>query len=265
MRENFITVANYVTKSNLPGVDFVINPYVGCPHDCKYCYACFMKKFTAHDEPWGQFIDIKICEKPINLKKLEGKSIFLSSVTDCYNPYEVKYEITKGILEQLQNLNADITITTKSNLILRDLELLKKFPNLTVASSINTLDERFRSDMDKAPGIKERLDMLKTMHKNGISTVLFMSPIFPFITDFKEIIEKSKDFVGEYWFENLKLRPPYKNPLLAYIMKNYPEYYKDYIEIYVRGNNSYWQGLSQEIKEFCRANNLPCSIFFDWK
>ena len=57
---------------------------------CKYCYARFMKRFTGHKEEWGKFIDIKQCEKPINLKRLKGKSVFMSSVTDCYNSYDFR-------------------------------------------------------------------------------------------------------------------------------------------------------------------------------
>ena len=90
-----IEVKDYVTKSNLPSSDFVINPYIGCPHGCKYCYARFMKRFTGHQEEWGSFLDIKRCSKKININKIKEKSIFLSSVTDCYNPYEEKYELTR--------------------------------------------------------------------------------------------------------------------------------------------------------------------------
>lgn len=74
--EKIIETKDLVTKSNLPASDYVINPYVGCPHACKYCYACFMKRFTKHDEKWGTFIDIKECKKPISKRKLEGKRIF---------------------------------------------------------------------------------------------------------------------------------------------------------------------------------------------
>lgn len=128
--EKKITVKDYLTKSNLPASDYVINPYVGCPHACKYCYASFMKRFTGHDEKRGTFIDIKECDKPINLKRLQGKSVFISSVTDCYNPFEEKYGITRKILEQLVNTDCEVTISTKSNLIVRDLELLKNFSRL---------------------------------------------------------------------------------------------------------------------------------------
>ena len=57
--ERTVQVKDLLTKSNLPASDYVINPYVGCPHGCKYCYACFMKRFTNHSEEWGQSIDIK--------------------------------------------------------------------------------------------------------------------------------------------------------------------------------------------------------------
>ena len=195
-----IEVNDYLTKSNLPASDYVINPYVGCTHGCKYCYASFMKRFTGHNEEWGEFIDIKHCDKKINLKKISKKNVFLSSVTDCYNELEEKNLITRNILEQLVNSDCYLSISTKSKLILRDIDILKKIKNLTVSMSINTLDEKFRNDMDNASSIKDRLETLKKLHENGIYTVLIMSPIFPYITEWKEIIELSKEFIDEYWF-----------------------------------------------------------------
>lgn len=74
----------------------------------------FMKRFTNHSEAWGSFIDIKWCDKPISKKKLQGKSVFLSSVTDCYNPFEEKYENTRKVLEQLISIDCELNISTKS-------------------------------------------------------------------------------------------------------------------------------------------------------
>lgn len=251
VREKVIEVNDYLTKSNLPACDFVINPYVGCPNACKYCYACFMKRFTGHNEPWGTFIDVKTCSKKISTKRLRGKSVFLSSVTDCYNKFEEKYKITQDLLRQLLLIDCDVTISTKSKLILRDLDLLKQFKSLKVAMSINTLDENFKDDMDNASSISDRFYTLKTLHNEGIYTVLFMSPIFPYITDFKAIIEKSKDFIDEYWFENLNLRGNYKKTILDYISNKYPQYINEYNEIYRNKNMNYWQVLSNEIDKYC--------------
>lgn len=262
IKENIKEVKDYLTKSNLPASDYVINPYIGCPHGCKYCYASFMKRFTGHKEEWGTFIDIKVCDKKINLKKIENKKVFLSSVTDCYNEFEEKYKITRNILEQLKDANCDLSISTKSNLILRDIDLLKQFKKLTISMSINTLDEKLKNDMDNASSIEDRLKTLKELHDNGIYTVLFMSPIFPYITDFKKIIEKSHDFIDEYWFENLNLRADYKEKILNYISEKYPELSEKYDDIYIKNNKQYWKDLSIEIEKYCKKNNIKYTNYF---
>lgn len=257
-----VITKDYVTKSNLPTSDYVINPYTGCTHGCKYCYASFMKRFTNHAEEWGTFIDIKRCKKPISKKKLENKTVVMSSVTDCYNSFEEKYKITRNILEQLINIDCKLNIITKSSLILRDLDILKKFKNLVVSISINTIDENFRKDMDNASSIQERLRALKELHSNSIYTVLFMSPIFPEITDFKTIIEISHNFVDEYWFENLNLRGAYKKVILDYVHNNYPQYDFIYESIYKKGLNKYWQNLALEIDKYCNEHSIKYTNYF---
>ena len=71
-----IEVKSVMTKSNLPVADFSVNPYVGCTHGCKYCYASFMKRFTNHPEPWGEFIDVKYWPEIKNPEKYAGKEAF---------------------------------------------------------------------------------------------------------------------------------------------------------------------------------------------
>lgn len=260
-----IKVKNYLTKSNLPGIDFTINPYIGCSHKCRYCYASFMKKITNHSENWGNFIDIKLTEEEVDLKKIQNKTIFLSSVTDPYLSFEKEYLITRSILEEIKNSNCKLIITTKSSLILRDLDILKQIKNLTVCISINTIDERFKNDMDKASSIKERIKTLKILHENNISTVAFISPIFPYITDIKDIIESVKDYVDFCWFENLKLRANYKKDILNYIKNNYKKLYPKYLDIYFNENMSYFKNLSLVIKDICSKYNIKYEIFWDKK
>lgn len=262
MKIKEIEVKDYLTKSNLPASDYVINPYIGCPHGCKYCYASFMKRFTGHKEEWGTFIDIKKCNKKIDIEKIEGKTVFLSSVTDCYNKFEEKYELTRAILKQIEDSKSNINISTKSKLILRDIDILKKMKNVTVSISINTLDENFKNDMDRASSIQDRLETLKELHRNKIYTVLFMSPIFPFITDFKSIIETSKEYVDEYWFENLNLRGDYKTKILYYIQEKYPKLIDKYTDIYIKGNKEYWKKLSEEITQYCDKYNIEYKNYF---
>ena len=122
-----------MTKSNLPVADFSVNPYVGCAHACQYCYASFMKRFANHPEPWGDFVDVKVWPDIKNPGKYAGKEAFLGSVTDCYQPCEAKYKRTRALLEQLQGSGISISIATKSDLVLRDLDLIKTFPNARVS------------------------------------------------------------------------------------------------------------------------------------
>ena len=264
IKERVIEVKNYLVKSNLKTVDYTINPYVGCPHACKYCYASYMKRFTGHDtEQWGSFIDIKHCTEPISNKKLQGKTIFISSVTDCYNPVEVRYCITQSILKQLMDIDCNIIIVTKSSLILRDIKILKHMKSLKVALSINTLDEHFKNDMDNASSIKDRLNTLKVLNDNNIYTFLFMSPIFPGITNFEEIVNISKEYINEYWFENLNLRGEYKDRILKYINIKYPQLSDLYKEIYIKDNSAYWNVLEKEIRKYCINHSIKYSISFN--
>ncbi|MCM1168470.1 MAG: radical SAM protein [Bacteroides sp.] len=253
-------VNDYLTASKIGR--FAINPYVGCPHACKYCYASFMKRFTNHPEPWGEFIDIKMCEKPINLKKISGKNVFISTATDPYNPYEAKYGITRKMLEQLVHSDCHLQIATKNKLILRDLDLLRQMKHLSVAMSVNTLDEKFRSDMDCASSVQERLDTLRAIHDSGIYTILFMSPIFVGITDWKGIIEKSRNFIDEYWFEDLNLRGSYKPVIMLYVAEHYPQYFPMYRRIYDMGDQSELIANDRAICEWCDANGVNYSAYF---
>lgn len=257
-----VTTRDYFTKSNLPASDYVINPYVGCPHACKYCYASFMKRFTGHTGEWGSFVDIKECEKGISISKIKGKSVFLSSVTDCYNPFEEQYGVTRKILEQLVNAECELTISTKSKLVVRDIDLLKKFSNLKVAVSMNTLDEAFRADMDCASSIRDRLEALQELHQAGIYTVLFMSPIFPYISDWKGIMDATKESVCEYWFENLNLRGTYKQTILNYMNSHYPMWSDEYRKIYIQKDHTYWKELEQRMVEYCEAWNIKYKNYF---
>jgi len=221
-----------------------------------------MKRFTGHTEPWGEFIDIKICDRPLDTKKLSGKSVFLASVTDVYNDFEKEYKLTRKILEQLVGLDIKLSISTKNDLILRDIDLLRQMKDLAVSFSINTTDENFKNDMDKASGIARRMNAMKILYENGIKTVCFISPIFPVITDWKEIIARTKDFCGEYWFENLNLRGSYKKTILEYVNRKYPNLSPLYNEIYNKRKKDYWRNLALEINDYCRVHAIKFKNYF---
>lgn len=256
MKIRKIKVKNIITKSNLPVCDYSVNPYTGCQHACKYCYASFMKRFTGHSEQWGTFVDIKEWESIKNNEKFKDKELFIGSVTDPYQPCEELYKRTRALLDELKGSGAILSIATKSDLILRDLDLIKSFPNARVSWSINTLDEDFRKDMDNSVSIERKFQAMKKFHDAGIRTTCFISPIFPGITDIKAIIKKAKDKCNLIWLENLNLRGEYKPVILKYISEKYPNLLPIYEEIYHKGNRQYWYKLDKEIRQFCKEENL---------
>jgi len=221
-----------------------------------------MKRFSGHDEPWGEFIDIKEFPPIKNPQQYAGKSIFLGSVTDGYNPFEFDYRKTRQILEQFVGVDAEVTISTKSDLVVRDIELLQQLSNVTVAFSINTMDEEFRKDMDSAATINERLNAMETLHQSGIHTATFISPIFPKVTSVEAIVEATNQYCDVYWLENLNLMGSYKTDILDYISEKYPEHMKTYRDIYLQDDKAYWIELSEHLETYARDNNINMVNYF---
>ena len=256
MKIQEIDVKTIMTKTNLPLSDFAVNPYVGCTHACKYCYASFMKRFTNHAEPWGEFIDVKNWPAIKDRGQFRGKEAFFSSVTDPYQPQEAKYKRTRMILEQLQGTGIQMSISTKSDLVLRDLDLIKTFPKARVSWSINTLDDDFRREMDRGVSIERRLEAMRQFYEAGIETTCFISPIFPGITDVPAIIDRVKGQCNLVWLENLNLRGDYKGRILQWIHEHHPELDDLYRQIYTKGERSYWGQLDAALSEYTTANGF---------
>jgi len=135
---NLIKAKSILIKSGLPGSDWVINPYNGCLFGCMYCYAAQIARWKHPDEEWGTYLDVKINAPELLKKQLEKLKkkfskkdfgfIFLSSVTDPYVGMEAKYKITRKCLQVLADFDyqGGIGIQTKSPLVTRDVDLLKK-------------------------------------------------------------------------------------------------------------------------------------------
>ena len=177
-------------------------------------------------------------------------------MTDCYQPHEAKYKRTRALLEQLQGSGISVSIATKSDLVLRDLDLIKTFPHARVSWSINTLDEDFRREMDKGVSIERRLEAMRQFYEAGVQTTCFISPIFPGITDVEAIIERAKGQCNLVWLENLNLRGDYRPVILDWIHAHHPELDSLYHEIYSKHDRSYWVALDQQLREYTSPQGM---------
>ncbi len=264
MKIQLVPTKNLLSKSKIPGVDFVINPYVGCPHNCIYCYADYMRKFTGHTEPWGSFVDIKQPLTPLKPALLFHTHVMLCSTTDPYNPLEEQYQLTRRILEQLVQAQAYVSILTKSDLVVRDIDLLKQLERCEVGFSFSSVDKSVCQQLEPgAASPDKRLAALKTVSQAGLFTVVMAAPLIPGISDWKSIITATQEYTNEYRFDKLNLKPGFQKKVISFIAANYPHLVPLYSDIYLKGNLRYWQELAQQINPFCQQQKISSTIFFD--
>ena len=163
--------------------DYTINPYIGCEHSCTYCYARFMKRFTDHKEEWGTFVDVKVNAASLlqrEIKKKRPGIVWISGVCDPYQPLEKDYELTKRCLEILLEHGWPVTVQTKSPLVLRDVESLRKFDEVEVGLTITTADENIRKIFEpNSPPVEQRIETLEKLHSAGVKTFAMIAPLLP--------------------------------------------------------------------------------------
>jgi len=179
--------------------DYVINPYIGCQHGCAYCYARFMKRFTRHKEPWGQFVDVKINAPDLlqdEIHKMPLGRVWVSGVCDPYQPLERTYELTRKCLEILVQYGWPITVQTKSPLVLRDVDLFKRSDKIEVGLSVTTANDAMRQLFEPcAPPIEERIKALDELHLAGIRTYAMIAPMLPGAEELAVGLSRKVDYV----------------------------------------------------------------------
>jgi len=188
-----IKCKNALVRSRIYGVDYALNPYTGCQHGCVYCYAEFMKKYTNHNEEWGKFVDVKINianRLREQIKKAKPGMVMLGTVTDAYQPLEERFCLTRRCLEILADFDFPIFIQTKSDLILRDIDVFKKIKDKEVGFTITCHDPEVEKMFEPgASNLGKRFEALKKLKDNNISTFVFFGPILPFFSDHEDSLK----------------------------------------------------------------------------
>jgi DNA repair photolyase len=173
-----------LSRSKLPGLDYALNPYVGCAHDCIYCYAPFLLNKTR--ESWRTPVGARTNLPRLldsELRKATG-TIGVGTVTDPYQPAEAVLELTRRCLDIAQRRGARISIHTKSDLVLRDIDMLKLLPKPEVGITLTTIDETLARTFEPfAPAPSARLKAMRSLVDAGIETYVLIGPIIPTVTD----------------------------------------------------------------------------------
>jgi len=187
------TILNKVESPDVP-FPWSMNPYQGCEHGCVYCYARNTHTY------WGYSAGIdfekkilvkrnapELFEAKLKSKKWKASPIMLSGNTDCYQPLEKEYQLTRKILEIAWRYRHPISIITKNSLILRDLDILEKMAEhnlIQVAITVTTLDEDIRRKLEPRTATgQKRIDVIRKLSETGIPVNVMMGPIIPSLTD----------------------------------------------------------------------------------
>jgi DNA repair photolyase len=261
MRIKEITSKTALSPSKLPGLDYALNPYFGCSHQCSYCYVPTVLRIPRHT--WGETIFIKRNLPLVLTKELPMKKpgiIGISTVTDPYQPIENKYNVTRYCLHQLLKYDFPIQIQTKSDLVLKDITLLNKFSNVEIMISIGTSNDIHRSILEpNASPINKRIYVLEELRNyQHIKTSVFLGPLYPNLEweQLKSLldilIEKN---VSKIMIDNIHLKPGLKAYLLP-IIKQHPSLYTGFSE-HVFTSSNWYQNMEQQIKEYIDKKSSP--------
>jgi DNA repair photolyase len=249
-----IKTKNIFTKTKLPGCDFVINQYVGCGHGCLYCYANAICKWLFRMKKqkigrWGKWVVAKINAPELAKgKKIKG-SVWMSSLSDPYQPIERKLKLTRKILENMDK-NTELAVQTKSDLILRDINLFKKFKKIEIGLTINGFEGKIKKLFEPNSSThKERLKTLKILKENGLKTYAFISPIIPYLVNVKKCIKETKKFADYYWFEILNLKASGKE-FQGILKREFPRNYRIMID-----KERFWRFV-KSLKEIIKKENI---------
>ena len=255
------------------GVDYNMNLYRGCSHGCIYCDSrsnCY--HIDNFDVPKGKENALLILEKELSKKKDNGV-IGIGAMSDTYNPNEKQYEQTRGALKLISKYNFGVSIDTKSDLILRDLDLLKEINsknNVIIKFTITTPNDELSKIIEPNVCVSsKRFEAIKKLSNNGIFTGIMMNPVLPFITDSEEDIKKlvkmaydsGAKFIHTYMGMTLRenQRDYYYDKLDKYfngLKEKYIKYYKDRYECVVPNYKSLYKTFTNECDKYGILYNM---------
>jgi DNA repair photolyase len=277
------TILNEVKAPSMP-FEKSINPYRGCQHGCSFCYARSTHSFLGMEEgdSFQKHILLKAnaaeaLEEQILKAKRAGKRgkplgrIAIGTATDPYQPIEGKMQLTRKCLEIAAKYQLSISITTRSPLILRDIDLLKEIPITSINISINTLDQKVWKSMEPAtPFPMKRLETVQKLREAGIPAGIFMAPILPYLTDQPEtlydLIEQASLHKAEFVmssFLRLSTREV-KVWFFQNLQHHYPELVKSYSRLYEQSahpSSGYREPIRKMIDSFLERYELSGNRF----
>jgi DNA repair photolyase len=286
-RYDTLTAKQALNRVKLPRMpfDWSLNPYRGCAHGCSFCYARAFQSFLGRgaDDEFQRHISVKANAAEALERQLTAQArkvggdlnllarrigpVAVGTATDPYQPIEGKAEITRQCLQVLQAYRITVSITTRSPLILRDLDLLKEMPGLTVNISLNTVDAALTRKLEPgSPLPMKRLEALRKLSESGIHAGVFAAPILPALTDsyaaLDALFAAARDSGARFVMTSLlRLTPDVKAWFFRTLQEQVPERLNAYRALY-RGTyapEGYAEAIGRRIDRLRRKYGMPAA------
>lgn len=252
-----------------------INPYRGCRHACVYCYARPTHEYlglNAGDE-FQEVILAKVnapdvVRRELGRRSWRGEGVVIGTATDPYQQVESRYRLTRGILEAFHDFRNPLSITTKSPMVLRDLDILAalaRHVDVTVHFTVTTMDEGLWRKIEPTTAKpRKRLEAIRVLREAGIQAGIFLSPILPGITDDEAHLEAVIAAAAGYgvdflWGTVLRLGPGISESYLPFVRREFPDLVGRYEQLY-SGNYApgrYTQMIRQRVDHLKAKHGVP--------
>ncbi len=247
---------------SLEDLHYQVDPYVGCEHHCCYCYAlneaetCWEEQILIHQDIAGGLS----CE----LSGLESQTIYVGMNTDPYQPAEAIHWQTRRILELLAEQGFSACVLTKSDLVVRDIDLLTNMSGSSAGISIAFQDEDVRCLFEgHAPSNERRISALKKLKDGGVETYALICPVMPLITDVESLIEMVAPYADTIWIYPLSMKAErdrnWQN-VENTLDRHFPALTDQYREIAFSLDDPYWRRLRGELEQIQLARGLNLRI-----
>ncbi|NYT11302.1 MAG: radical SAM protein [Methanomassiliicoccales archaeon] len=253
-----------LSPSRLPGLDWALNPYIGCEHGCTYCYVPSIMNMDRRE--WGQLVKIKRRVPNLlakELKRTEG-IIGVGTVTDPYQPIEKKLELTRKCLDLISHSHCTVSVHTKSDLIVRDADILRAIPGSEVGVTITTIDQRMAKYFEpNAPSPENRLGAMRDLVNSEVDTYALIAPMIPLVTDIDlEALVGAIDHagVGKVMIDPLRLRDGMLDNLISILQPI--EYFNSGLFKEMITSKSYFHELEDRIIHICQEFGIECVSAF---
>ena len=247
---------------SLEGRNYQVDPYIGCGHYCYYCYVLNQAETDWTKEVWyhenlAERLDAAISD-------MEPQSIYMGWHTDPYQPCEKEHRQTRQVLEVLLEKGFSAGILTKSDLILRDMDLLQKMDGASVSVSVafknNAVRQLFEAD---TLDTEVRIEALRRFKATGVSTAALLCPVIPYITEVRRLIDMLAPHTDKIWIYGLSVLDPSEvnwHNVKRILKSHFPDL-KDQVEAAVFSKEHlYWLALRKDLERIAKERNLDLSI-----